>query len=295
MKIPGDRELAYPRVCAHRGFNMAAPENTLSAFMLAVSLGAPEIELDLWPSKDGHLVVCHDVRVDRTTDGSGLIPEMTASEIKRLDAGFWFSPSFRNTRIPLFEEVLDMAGGRTVMNIHIKSPLRNKADSEKMRLRGSDLSRRHRCHEELMPPLPEGIEEILPEVEQRPVDPYDPKTFQKILDLLDRFGCRDHAYITGEADVLMTAREMAPDMTRCCLEGHMNFTIVEHALEYGCEKVQFCKGLTTHKMIDRAHDNGLICNLFWADTPEEAQAYLDIGIDCVLTNNFQPVNAAVIK
>ena len=52
-----------------------------------------------------------------------------------------------------------------------------------------------------------------------------------------------------------------------------------------------CKNFTTQAMIDKARTNGLICNLFWADTAKEAKAYMDIGIDCVLTNNFGVVKA----
>lgn len=289
MRQPNDREGGYPRLCAHRGYNMIAPENTLPAFALALSMGAQEIELDLWPDKDGDLVVCHDPKADRTTDGTGLITELTTKEVKALDAGSRFSPAFSGVRLPLFEEVLDLAAGRTVLNIHIKSPLKNRARTPGMQARGQLLGQRHNRHEVIMPPLPEGVEEVLPEYENRPLTPYDPKDFEKILHLLNVYRCRDHAYITGEADVLMTARELAPDMARCCLEGHMNYSIVEHALEYGCRKVQFCKGFTTQRMIDKAKANGLVCNLFWADTAEEAKAYFDIGIDCVLTNNFQPV------
>lgn len=289
-----DKDCPFPRVCAHRGFNMAAPENTLPAFALAVALGAQEIELDLWPSRDGDLVVCHDPKVDRVSDGAGLITELTTRQIKALDAGSWFSPAFKGTKIPLFEEVLDLVGGRTIINIHIKSPLKNRGKSDIMKERGRLLNERHSTHAVLMPPLPEGVEEVLPEIENRPFTPYDQKDFANILRLLDAYHCRDHAYITGEKDVLITAREMAPDMPRCCLEGHMNFSIVEHALEYGCKKVQFCKGLTTQKMIDKARANGLTCNLFWADTEEEARAYFALGIDCVLTNNFQPVSLALL-
>ena len=95
--------------------------------------------------------------------------------------------------------------------------------------------------------------------------------------------------------LLHTARAMAPDISLTCLEGHMNFSIVEHALEYGCKKVQFCKGLTTQAMLDKAKANGLICNLFWADDPEEAKQYFDLGIDCILTNNYLPVSEALKK
>lgn len=293
MNRQTDRDCAFPRVCAHRGFNFIAPENTLPAFALAVAMGAQEIELDLWPSLDGDLIVCHDPKVDRTTTGAGLITELTTAQIKALDAGAKYAPAYAGTRVPLFEEVLELVGGRTIINIHIKSPLKTYVRPEKMLARGKDLGYNHSNHIEMPPPLPEGVEDVLPEVENRPVEAYSQRDFQRILDTLDAYHCREHAYITGEKDVLMTARDMAPDMPRCCLEGHMNYSIVEHALEYGCKKVQFCKGLTTQRMIDKARQNGLTCNLFWADTAREAKAYFDIGIDCVLTNNFGPVSAAL--
>ena len=258
-------------------------------------MGAPEIELDLWPDKDGHLIVCHDPQVDRTTDGSGMICDLTTSEIKALDAGFWFSPAYQGIRLPLFEEVLSLVARQTVLNIHIKTPIAQRVTTDKMKARGKELGERHSSHAVIMPPLPVGVEDVIPEIENRPIVPYDETVFRRIVDALQRFDCMDYAYITGEADVLTTARAVAPDLPRCCLEGHMNFSIVEHALEYGCQRVQFCKGLTTQAMIDKARANGLICNLFWADTPEEARAYFDIGIDCVLTNNYQPVAAGLSR
>lgn len=293
MRIETDQKAAFPRLCAHRGYNFIAPENTLPAFALAVSMGAPEIELDLWASKDGDLIVCHDPKVERTTGCKGVVSEMTTKEIRALDAGAWFSPAFKGTKMPLFEEVLDLLAGKVIFNIHIKSPTRTKVKTEKMSARSKDLTYRHQNHIETFPPLAAGIEDIIPEYENRPLMPYPEKDFQKILDLLDVYKCREQAYIAGEKDVLYTAREMAPDIARCCLEGHMNFTIVEHALEYGCKKVQFCKGLTTQAMIDKAKANNLICNLFWADSAAEAKAYLDLGIDCVLTNNFGAVKAGL--
>ncbi len=283
----------FPRLCAHRGFSTAAPENTLPAFALAIALGAEEIELDLWPSRDGDLIVCHDPDVSRTTGCRGLVTDMTTRDIRTLDAGGWFSPLFKGVRLPLFQEVLALAAGHVTLNIHIKSSLSNAAASERFRKR--NLAFKARCGENgiLMPPLPEGIEEVFPEVEERPLTPYDPHVFEHILRLLDQYHCRDAAYITGKADVLTTARDMAPDLPRCCLEGDRNFSIVEHALEYGCARVQFWKGFTTRAMVDRARAAGLICNLYWVDDPVEAGAYLDAGIDCILTNNYQPVRCGL--
>ncbi len=80
-----------PWVIAHRGGAGLAPENTLVAFRNAVSLGVDMLEMDIHMTKDGRLVVIHDKSVDRTTDGHGLVQEMTLNEIRKLDAGYHFT------------------------------------------------------------------------------------------------------------------------------------------------------------------------------------------------------------
>ena len=77
--------------CSHRGFNSIAPENTLPAFGAAAALGADEIELDLWPSADGKIMVCHDPSIDRTTNKSGKIIDLTSDKIREADAGIGMS------------------------------------------------------------------------------------------------------------------------------------------------------------------------------------------------------------
>lgn len=83
------RDLSYIDVVAHRGASGYAPENTFAAFDKAVQMGADYIELDVHRSKDGELVVIHDSTVDRTTDGSGKVGELTVEELNALDAGSW--------------------------------------------------------------------------------------------------------------------------------------------------------------------------------------------------------------
>jgi len=108
---------------AHRGDSANAPENTLAAFRAAVALPVGWIELDVHPSKDGTLVVIHDDTVDRTTDGSGAISELTLEALHHLDAGSWFDARFAGERIPTLAEVLDLVGPTgTRLNIEIKSP-----------------------------------------------------------------------------------------------------------------------------------------------------------------------------
>lgn len=84
----------------HRGVMGVEPENTLRSFRRAEQAGLDQVELDLHLSKDGALVVMHDAAVDRTTDGSGRIRDLTLDEIRTFDAGL-------GERVPVFEEVLD--------------------------------------------------------------------------------------------------------------------------------------------------------------------------------------------
>ncbi len=94
---------------AHRGGAALAPENTLAAFKNSGDLGIAWIELDCRLSKDNEVIVIHDETVDRTTNSSGPVQEMTLNQLKELDAGAWFSPDFKDESIPSMFEVLQFA------------------------------------------------------------------------------------------------------------------------------------------------------------------------------------------
>lgn len=106
---------------AHRGACREAPENTLAAFECAVQLGADGIELDVQLSKDGEVVVIHDFRLETTTDGEGLVRDKTLADLRELDAGEWFDPSFPGQRIPTLQEVIDAVGHHLLLNIELKT------------------------------------------------------------------------------------------------------------------------------------------------------------------------------
>ncbi|SFL60490.1 glycerophosphoryl diester phosphodiesterase [Gracilibacillus orientalis] len=107
---------------AHRGASAHAPENTMAAFQKGVDMKSDYIEIDVQMTKDGELVVIHDTTVDRTTNGTGPVGDLTLEEIRRLDAGSWFSEEFTGEKIPAFEEVLDAFRGKVGILIELKSP-----------------------------------------------------------------------------------------------------------------------------------------------------------------------------
>ncbi len=106
---------------AHRGYSGKYPENTLLSFQKAIEAGADIVEFDLHLSKDKELFVIHDMTVDRTTDGTGKISELTKDEIKKLEAGAWFDAKFSGEKIPTFSETLDLLENKAIASIEIKT------------------------------------------------------------------------------------------------------------------------------------------------------------------------------
>ncbi|MFE2414794.1 glycerophosphodiester phosphodiesterase [Kitasatospora sp. NPDC059408] len=107
-------------VFAHRGGSSAAPENTLVSDEVARRAGAQWIENDVQPSRDGVPYVLHDDTVDRTTNGTGRVRDLTAAQLDALDAGSWFAPAYAGTRLPTLAaqlEDLRTRGGNLLLEI----------------------------------------------------------------------------------------------------------------------------------------------------------------------------------
>ena len=105
---------------AHRGSRFRSPENTLASFHRAISEGADYLELDVRLTGDGHVVVAHDARLNRTSNGSGRIRRQELKQLKSLDFGNWFHQDFKNETMPTLEEVLETFPS-TGLNIEIKA------------------------------------------------------------------------------------------------------------------------------------------------------------------------------
>ena len=95
------------KIFAHRGASGYAPENTLEAFEKAAQMGAHGIELDIHIAKDGELIVAHDERIDRVSNGSGLICEMTVSELKQFNFNKTH-PEYARAAVPTLKEVFEL-------------------------------------------------------------------------------------------------------------------------------------------------------------------------------------------
>tara|TARA_Y100001001_G_scaffold162843_1_gene190428 strand:+ start:121 stop:885 length:765 start_codon:yes stop_codon:yes gene_type:complete len=117
--------LVYPLIIAHRGFSAERPENTISSFDHALDNGFELLELDVHLSADGVLVVMHDEKVDRTTDGTGFLKSMSFEQISQLDAGSWFRKDnevgYPGEIVPSLEYFLSRYADKTHVFVEIKA------------------------------------------------------------------------------------------------------------------------------------------------------------------------------
>ena len=250
--VPFEHVMPYPRLCAHRGFNSVAPENTLPAFGAAIALGAQEIEFDLWSTTDGVLVSCHDDTLERVSDGTGKIYDKTYAELMALDFGAKHGDRFKGLRICTFEEILQKFAGRVIMNIHVKIWDYGLADDK----------------------------------------------LEDIVALIRKYDAQAHCYFMTASDrMIEKAMVYAPDIP-CCVGWDGNedpLSMVHRAIALGAPKIQLFKPYFNLQTVDLAHAHGIRCNVFWADDPDAARRYLDMGIDTVLTNDYLTVKNALSK
>ena len=246
----GKASKASCRLCAHRGFSAAAPENSMVALGSAVALGAEEIEFDIWSTTDGVLVSCHDDTLERVSNGQGKIYEHTYGELAALDFGIKHGKEYEGLRIATFEEILKKFGGRVVMNIHVKIWDYNFEDDK----------------------------------------------LEEIVSLIRRYDCAKHVYfMTSNDAMIVKAQQYAPDIP-CCVgwDGNKDkMSMVDRAIAVGAKKIQLFKPNFDAETVKRAHENGILCNVFWSDDPEEAKEFFRMGIDTVLTNDYLRIYNAV--
>lgn len=110
--IQGQAAKRPAMIIAHRGVNKLAPENTIPSIETAIRMNLDYVEIDVRTTKDGQMILMHDDTVDDTTDGSGRVRDLTADEIRELDAGAWFSPEYAGIGVPFLEEALRVMQGR---------------------------------------------------------------------------------------------------------------------------------------------------------------------------------------
>lgn len=239
-------------IIAHRGGRELAPENTLPAFRRALSAGADVLEMDIRRSADGHLVVIHDARIDRTTDGRGRVDSLTLAQLQALDAGFhWRDASGslphrgQGIGIPLLEEVFRAFPGQRML-IEIKPDDSSMARDLCATMRAHDMVQRvivASFHDQVLTAFRTACPEAATSASSREVTVY------WILDLIRLAGL-----YKPEFQVLQVPER-------------------SHGMR-----------VVDGRFIRNAHAHGLPVHVWTINEPNEMARLLDLGVDGLITD-----------
>ncbi|HEY8515872.1 MAG TPA: glycerophosphodiester phosphodiesterase [Candidatus Binatia bacterium] len=241
-----------PRLFAHRGGARIAPENTLAAFAAGLAAGADRLELDVHATRDGHVVVIHDPTVDRTTDGTGEVREMTLAELQRLDAGFHFAGPrgdfpyrARGVCVPTLAQLLEAFPG-VPLNIEIKQ-----------------------CE----PAIEEAVLDVLDRFRARDqvlLAAEDASIMERIRaaapDMLTSFSALD---VLGFVTALQNGQIDTYQPPGIALQIPPAFGDIE---------------LVTAESVAAAHRLGLEVHVWTIDEPDEMERLLDLGVDALMSD-----------
>ncbi len=247
------RKMRAPNTCvvyAHRGFSAIAPENTMVAFQKALDFGATGIELDVQLSKDGVVMVCHDEKVDRTTDGQGFLVDYTCAELQKLDAGSWFCShegcqckKYQGVTIPTLKEVLELlterpANATVELNIELKT----------------------------------GIVDY-PELEE------------KVLELTHQYGIHSRTIFSSFNHYsLKKMRELDSKARIGVLYIAGIYEPWEYVKQFAAEAIHPIFYNIRPELVKQAHRAGIKVNPFTVNEPGMMKKMIDCGVDGVITN-----------
>ena len=244
----------WPTNFAHRGASLRAPENTLEAFRVAAESQAGGLELDVHMTSDGSLIVMHDDVVDRTTDGSGAVRDMTLPEVRSIDAGYYFSPDGgssypyrgQGVRVPELGEALREFPDLRV-NIDVKEDQPGVEEALLKTISDSDAEDR-----------------VL--------------VVSEMASIVDRFREVSEGRVSTGASRRET--ESFYLLSGLRLEGFLrpSYDALQVPVEYGGREV------VTSRFVEAAHSRGERVDVWTVDDPEEMTRLLDLGVDVIMTN-----------
>lgn len=232
-------DLPHPLISAHRGGRDEAPENTMAAFEYAADLGVPGAECDVLLSGDGVPVIIHDETVDRTTDGTGAVHELTVDQLAQLDARSTHTDWPVAPHVPTFAELMAVADRFDYLEVEIK------ADD------------------------PARIERIVP----------------LLIEEIDQAGAREKVrFISFDPEIVILARELAPDMMHSLIVVETTEQQIAAALELGCDGIAGWVQTLSEGFVTAAHNAGLTVTCWTVNTDQDFDNMLAWGVDVITTD-----------
>lgn len=259
-----------PLVIAHRGASGIAPENTLSAFRLAVALGAEGVEMDVQLTADGRPVVIHDARVNRTTNGKGAVGSFTLERLLELDAGRWFDRRL-SLRPDIRRMVAQAASQHSVEQTTYTGENIPTLEAVMKALAPANLSRLYielKCSDERREPLIDSILELVHQLHlERSVTllSFDHQAIRLAKTRSSRI--RTAATFAVSSRALVTAR-----------------SLIESVEDAGADEAALHYGLATRRAVSSLHERGIAVSAWTANRPIVMRRLILSGVDAIMTN-----------
>jgi glycerophosphoryl diester phosphodiesterase len=243
----------YPKIIAHRGGGLLAPENTLAAFRCGATHGFRAVEFDVMLAKDGVPIVMHDPTLGRTVSGKGSIADYTSHALTQMDAGAWFSHDFAGELVPTYEQVATFCIENQIwMNVEIK-------------------------------PVP-GFEEVTGRV----VAQYTKRMFGDLpvlaADHPDRVELPLLSSFSYEA--LQAAQRAAPEVARACLFDQLPDDWRAKLDALGAVAIDTNHNHLTASQVTAVKDAGFGLFCYTVNDPDRAHEILDWGVDAICTDRI---------
>lgn len=243
-------------ICAHRGNDGKLPENTVPAWRNAVARGAEMVEMDVKRCKTGELVIMHDPTVDRTTNGKGRVRDLAFAEIRALEANWRKGRPIEGcpvVRVPTFDEAIESVpkDAKVWINCHCAS-------------------------------------DVVVEV-------------AKIIREKGRLG---QAFVAADLDEIAEARKEVPEILSCNMSRpyrgvdayrkpwppELSAQYARETVEHGCQFIQLLAPCSPED-VKLMHDAGVRISYFHCEKPEKLKPLVDLGVDFVLTDNLEAMQA----
>lgn len=298
---------------AHRGASEAVPEHTLAAYLKAIEDGADALECDVRLTRDGHLVCVHDRRVDRTSNGRGLVSTLELAELADLDWGSWHGRPPRphgfarlaqaweqGTLRPAEPRRAAIHGG----SVRVGGDDGESPEDEGVDLDGTDPARRHILTlARLLEVVADAGRPVQLAVETKHPTRYAGLVERRLVELLDRFGW-GHPRLGQQTPVrvmsfsplsLRRLRLLAPSLPSVLLMERVPLRYRDGTLPPGVRIAgPGIDVLRAHpRYVERVHRRGGAVHVWTVDRDEDVQRCLELGVDAIITNRPAHVLAAV--
>jgi glycerophosphoryl diester phosphodiesterase len=262
------------QVVAHRGSSARAPEHTLAAYVQAIEDGADALECDVRLTADGHLVCVHDRRIDRTSDGRGVVSVMTLEDLSRHDFGRW-------------------------RDAGLASDLRASGADDPFVL--DEAARRVLTLERLLELVTGSEREIGLAIETKHPTRYAGLVEERTVELLKRFGLARPRSERGDRIRVMSfsqlsmrrVRALAPGLPTVFLMDRVPLRFREGALPFGSTIAgPSMEIVRAHpRYVERAHRRGARVHVWTVDEPADVELCVELGVDAIITNRPSAVLA----